>query len=680
MPPELDAHLAEVVARLERAGKPADAAAECVRAGAHARASELYELACDFSAAAREALAARDGRRAAHLAMLAGDEAACRAALRVLVDDGPRDAAIRAAGDLAARGFSWPAGELYAALGEHLDAARAFADARDACRAAACFERAGRPAEGARVLEAAIRAQPADGAARLELGRLLARHGRTEAAVKALQQLDPSAPERAQALPLLARCLTGLGLEDAAAEVRAEMAKLGVEDEANAPEPAAEPAAPARASARPPAAVLFGRYEIVREVAMTPHARVVEAIDRITSERVALKVLAASLEGTGRDALQRFEREARALAQLRHPHVVPLRAYLPEGPAMVLAWMSGGSLADLMRREPVAPARAVEIVGAVLLALGEAHRLGILHRDIKPANVMFDDIGTARLGDFGAAHLGDLSNTATAGAIGTFAYMAPEQRLGKPASVATDLYGAGALLYELCTGEPAEPAVGGQLELPPSVCHPDLDASHDALFASLLDQDPRNRPEDAFEARRALLALRWSTRLPDRDAHAPPTRVSDRPATSQRARLTVSFEVGDGRDAPLRWRDTWLERDVLVVPIDDASLARARAFAQAGHPALPTVLRVDAAAQQIWIAPPRGKALADEARAVGPAELARLGEAVTALHAATGAHGSIDAAHLYRHDGELVLAWPRAAPGPVDEGAARDREALARLG
>src|SRR6185369_11871861 len=125
-------------------------------------------------------------------------------------------------------------------------------------------------------------------------------------------------------------------------------------------------------------------YETVREIAATPHARVLEAEDRVTGERVAVKLLAGLSGQEGRDALFRFEREARALAQLRHPNVVPLRAYHPEGPAIVLAWMSGGTLVDRLRGQPMAPARAVEIACALLSALGEAHRLGILHRDVKP--------------------------------------------------------------------------------------------------------------------------------------------------------------------------------------------------------------------------------------------------------------------------------------------------------
>src|SRR6202040_1575115 len=102
---------------------------------------------------------------------------------------------------------------------------------------------------------------------------------------------------------------------------------------------------------------------------------------------------------------------------------------------------------------------------AVLSALGEAHRLGVLHRDVKPANVLFDDAGVARLGDFGVAHLGDLSTTATAGVIGTLAYMSPEQREGRPATAESDVYAVGAILFEMLAGgraNPAAPAGGGE--------------------------------------------------------------------------------------------------------------------------------------------------------------------------------------------------------------------------
>jgi serine/threonine-protein kinase len=121
---------------------------------------------------------------------------------------------------------------------------------------------------------------------------------------------------------------------------------------------------------------------------------------------------------------------------------------------------------------------------------------------------------------------------------------------------------------------------------------------------------------------------------------------------------------------------------VLVVPGGEAALALARGFARAGHPSLPTVLRVDRETGEIWVGAPLGLALADEPRGLSAEEIARLREAIEVLHAAGGAHGQIDAEHLYWLDGEVTLAFPRGemqAEG-LDGARARDLEALARLG
>lgn len=640
---------------------------EAERARHDARSREL-EVACDFRGAAEEAVLALDPRRGLLLAALAGDEALVERATTDIVDRLAREDGVRAASEMLARGFPLVAGPLFEALGEHASAAEAFVAGRDVVHAASAFERAGRPVDGARALEAALRARPQDQAARLALGRLLLRHGRTEVAVRALQQLEPGTPERASALPLLKRALAELGLEDASRTLAEEMTKLGVDDVA--PD---ESALELPRGLETGGVLLFGRYQVAREIAHTQHARVVEAVDRVTSEHVAVKLFANQGGESGRDAILRFEREAQALAQLRHPNVVPLRAYVPEGPAIVVAWMSGGTLADRLRGEPIAPARAVEIAEAVLAALGEAHRMGILHRDVKPSNVLFDGAGAARLGDFGAAHLGDLSTTATAGAIGTFAYMSPEQRLGRPATLASDLYAVGALLGELLTGTAPGPAIAGRVEPPPSSAHPDLTPAHDAILARFLDDDPSRRPADAFEARKLLGSIAWPVRVMPRARPA-----SERPAPAQEAalRLGPPLGAGDGRDLDRRKRDAWLDRDVLVFAIDEPSLTLARAFARAGHPSLPTVLRLDLDGGAFWIAVPRGASLADEPRGLAPGQLARLREAVRSLHDAGGAHGAIDAEHLYVHDGDVLLAFPRRATSG-DEAA--DLAALERL-
>ncbi|HVK70934.1 MAG TPA: protein kinase [Polyangium sp.] len=643
------------------------------RSRTHAEASRRLEEACDFAGAAREALLAGDARRAARLAALGGDEATAREAIARIVERLPREVALASASDLASRGFGKYAGVLHTQLGEHAEAASAFVAAGEMLLAAESFERAGQPAEAARALESVIRQRPEDAAPRLALGALLARHGRTEGAIKALQQIDTSAPERAAALPLLARSFEEVGLAEAAREARAEMARLGVHAEPPAKD---APGGSVRNNERRAGGVvLFGRYETTREIATSAHARLVEATDRISGERVAVKIFSGLVEGAGRDALQRFEREARALERLRHPNVVPLHQYVPEGPAMVLAFMRGGSLADKMREGPMAPARAVEIACLLLTALGEAHRLGILHRDVKPANVLFDDAGTAMLADFGAAHLGDLSSTATAGAIGTYAYMSPEQRLGRPAGITSDLYAVGAVLYELLTGEAAEPTRGRFRAGAPSEKNPELGAEHDAAVAALLADEPDRRPEDAFQARRALSALRWPEALPRRWTTPNPSERP--PAPREGERLGPPLALGDGRDMASLRHDAWLDREVLVIPMDEASLARARAFARTGSPALPTVLRVDRAAGEIWVAPPLGKALVDAPREIDAAAIERLRQALVALAAVGGAHGYIDAQHVYWFDGEIELAWPRK-PAPPDA-AERDLAAIEAL-
>lgn len=637
----------------------------------HKERSQKLEEACDFSGAAREALLAGDPRRAARLAAIGGDEETASAAVTRIAERLPREIALGCASDLANRGAPKHAGALYAKLGAFAEAASAFVAAGDALSAAKNFEAAGKPADAARTLEASIRQRPEEQTTKLALGALLARHGRTEGAIKALQQIEQGAAERGEALPLLARCFDEVGLHEAARQARDEMKRLGVSD--TPPDATTNPSVTKKGEGRTKGGVLYGRYEIVREIAASAHARLVEAHDRINGDRVVVKIFSGLVEGAGRDALQRFEREARALLLLRHPHVVTLREYVAEGPAMVLAFMRGGSLADKMKEGPIAPARASEIIGAMLSALGEAHRLGILHRDFKPSNVLFDEAGTAMLSDFGAAHLSDISSTATAGAIGTYAYMAPEQRLGQPAGIASDLYAVGAVLYELLTGEAAEPYRGAWSVPAPSEKNPELGPAHDAFVASLLAEAPADRPADAFDTRRALSALRWPSSIPkETSARKNPSGFPS--PQNENERLSAPQRLGDGRDMASLRHDVWLDREVLVFPFDEASLTRARAFARVGHPALPTVLRVDRTAMEIWIEPPLGKALADGEIDVPREALDNLEEAVRALASAGGAHGNIDAQHLYWFEGALTLAWPRRPPD--DEAAARDHVAL----
>jgi serine/threonine-protein kinase len=514
--------------------------------------------------------------------------------------------------------------------------------------AARAWEKAGQPAKAARVLEAALRAGgDADpDRLRVALGTLYEAHGKHQAAARVLQLVAETSEHRRAALGVLLRTLAALGLRQAIRDLEPELRRRGVDG-----------AAPERVSQPSTDAMLYGRYRIVREVATTPHARLIEAVDTLNGVPVAVKIMASSARGTGRDALARFVREAQALTRLRHANVVPLYDFVAEGPAMVLAWMRGGSLRDLLDREAMSPARAAEIARAVLDALSQAHRLGILHRDVKPSNLLFDEAGTAKLADFGAAHMATSDATVTVGEIGTVAYMAPEQRRGHAATVASDVYAVGVMLHEMLTG--AVPAQSGAIAL--SAAHPDLDEGHEALLARMLAREPGDRPSSALDVRHAVEALVWSTRVMPRSARVPVERAVEH------ERLIEPRRGGDRHDVTLG-------RDVLLRPLDADSLARASAFARAAHEALPTVLRADRAGW-LWIDAPRGRPLS-QGLTLDDAARERLRSALTALHEAGGVHGAVDRDHVFVHAGAAYLAYPPrlASCAPQD-----DLRALAAL-
>jgi serine/threonine-protein kinase len=254
-----------------------------------------------------------------------------------------------------------------------------------------------------------------------------------------------------------------------------------------------------------------------------------------------------------------------------------------------------------------------------LRALGDAHRLGILHRDVKPANVLFDSAGAVRLSDFGAAHLGDASATATAGIFGTRGYMSPEQREGRSATARSDIFSVGVVLREMLTGE--RPKLGDAPRLRPSEAHQGLDHRHDALIARLTADDAASRPADAVDVLGLLLELPWPTSVDPQGARA--GAESRLGGEVKGARL----EQGAGGQMV----DSWTGREIERVPLSERALARARHFAIADHPALQMVLRVDREGGAIWLAAARGNPLD---RPLTESERTYVDEAVAALHAA----------------------------------------------
>jgi hypothetical protein len=204
--------------------------------------------------------------------------------------------------------------------------------------------------------------------------------------------------------------------------------------------------------------VQLDKYHVVEQIDTGGMAEVYKAYQPDLDRYVAIKVITSDL-GSDPMFLEQFEREARMLAQLEHPNILPIydSGRYGDTPYLVTQYVQEGTLADRMGR-PLPPEEAVRIVCQVGDALSYAHAKGIIHRDVKPANVLFTKSGNVLLADFGIAQAIESQRKASARASkgsGTPAYMAPEQRAGKPVDGRADIYAMGVVLYELLTGRSA---------------------------------------------------------------------------------------------------------------------------------------------------------------------------------------------------------------------------------
>ena len=252
---------------------------------------------------------------------------------------------------------------------------------------------------------------------------------------------------------------------------------------------------------------------------------------------VAVKRLA--LHGSISDmhrARQRVRREAAALATLDHPGVVRLLDVVDDGDDIVLVmpFLGGGTLTDRVHAHGPMPTPLVAVLADQLLgALAAAHRAGIVHRDIKPANVLFDEVGTAYLTDFGVATMRDATSglTATEVVVGTPEFMAPEQARGERATPASDVFSLGATLRYAATGTPpygrGDPRVilnrtaEGKIDRLP----PELPRDLREQLGPMLDRRPERRPTAAAASRGGAGGTRLS---------APVRRRRSRPTTGSR--------------------------------------------------------------------------------------------------------------------------------------------------
>jgi predicted Ser/Thr protein kinase len=199
----------------------------------------------------------------------------------------------------------------------------------------------------------------------------------------------------------------------------------------------------------------LGKYQIAEELGHGGFASVYKAHDPDLGLDVALKVLEPNLM-RDRAFVERFRTEARVAARLRHPNIARvLNIDQAEGRLFIaIEYVPGRNLRDWLAERPLLDWTQVgSLVQQVAEALDYAHAQGVLHRDVKPSNILLTDNGTAVLSDFGLAKAVEASHITTAGAaVGTYAYMAPEQASGTDVDARADLYSLGIVAYELCTG------------------------------------------------------------------------------------------------------------------------------------------------------------------------------------------------------------------------------------
>jgi eukaryotic-like serine/threonine-protein kinase len=285
----------------------------------------------------------------------------------------------------------------------------------------------------------------------------------------------------------------------------------------------------------------IGNWQIEGQLGEGGMGSVHLARHRTLGTLAALKVLAP---GLGRDAKfrERFVREARAQAQLRHPGIAQVMDFLEQGDDLfvVIEYLSGGTLADRLdnRRERLPVATAVSWTRQALAALDYAHQHGVIHRDIKPSNLMFDEAGHLKIVDFGIALTLDGRRLTTAGALGTPHYMSPEQ-IRRPLEVdhRTDVYAMGVVLYEMLAGHPPFDAISdfdiryaqvNETPKPLTDQNSEIPPELEAIVMKALAKDPNERYSGCGELARALEG--WSHTPVSRPTPVPPP-MPPKPAT-----------------------------------------------------------------------------------------------------------------------------------------------------
>ncbi|GAV23720.1 protein kinase domain-containing protein [Carboxydothermus pertinax] len=271
--------------------------------------------------------------------------------------------------------------------------------------------------------------------------------------------------------------------------------------------------------------ILAGRYKIIEPLGGGGMAVVYKGQDLLLNRYVTIKILRPEFT-SDEEFVERFNREAKALASLSHPNIVNIYDVGKENDTyfLVMEYVEGRNLKDIIKDKPLGLRESVRIILQVALALGHAHQHGILHRDVKPQNIIITPEGIAKLTDFGIA--GNVSSSTINNSkeiMGSVHYLSPEQAKGESLTFASDLYSLGVVFYELVakrlpfTGDsPIAVALKqiNDLPQPPSYFNKKIPSEIDRIILKLLSKKPEQRFNSAYE----LIAVLKRLDLPQEDS------------------------------------------------------------------------------------------------------------------------------------------------------------------
>ena len=339
----------------------------------------------------------------------------------------------------------------------------------------------------------------------------------------------------------------------------------------------------------------FGDYELLEEIGRGGQGVVFRAWQKSLNRTVAVKIIGIGQLTTSAN-LKRLRREAEAAAKLNHPGIVPVYEVGEHDGTYFFSmrFVEGDGLDEVVIRGSISVRWAAELIAKVARTVHYAHEHGILHRDIKPGNILLDASGEPHLTDFGLARLVEQGSTVTGSleVMGTPSYMAPEQALGNNAGVsgATDVYGLGAVLYELLTGDP--PFAGGTTyetihllldsePRQPRLLNRKVDRDLSAVCLKCLEKNPRYRYSSALELAEDLERWLWHEPIRAKRSgfftHARKW-VQRNPMIAALITLSVLLAAGLGMMTWERESDRRIPAGIAVLPFENFSDDKEDAF------------------------------------------------------------------------------------------------------